>query len=132
MLPKDKIIADIAAKHKLRLDEDDPILVTLSLNEVILEHATSQIEDLLTKNQADIQTAQKKHINALQAHSETLVNKASDYLSETLNDACDAKLVAMNACVTRAELLYKRITWLAITSVCLIASAMVVTLLGML
>jgi|LakMenEpi03Aug12_release.lakeMendotaPanAssembly.Ray.scaffolds.fasta_scaffold912272_1 hypothetical protein len=132
MLPKDKIIADIAAKHKLRLDNDDPILVTLSLNEAILGEAIIKIEDVITKHEEKFNVAHDVHIKQFKHHSEALINKAAIYLEKTLTESCDEKLKSLNTFIERAETLYKKIVTLAILSVILVCSAVIVTLLGML
>lgn len=68
---KKEIIDEIARKHHIILDENDPIIAVISANEMILDEYIQKVDQLLTKHKLELETYKigikhefKEHIEA--------------------------------------------------------------------
>ncbi|EAJ5683714.1 conjugal transfer protein TraM [Campylobacter lari] len=79
---KKELIDEIAKKHHIILNENDPIFAVVSANEIIFESFLKQIDTLFLKQKSDLETFKVNIINDIKEHSaksqenlKTIVNK---------------------------------------------------------
>jgi hypothetical protein len=84
-----KIKAEVARRHHVTLDEDDPILVTITLNELILEHYEERFKTLLTQSQAQLSAASAQQEEAAKDIASRIVTGAASYIREETQKTCD-------------------------------------------
>lgn len=97
----DEIRKEVAIKHGFVLDKDDPVLVTVTLNELML---LRHVEALLAKNEAQEEKFRKKLVDALdltvqksqrigenivKGSAELIGNRADKAFTEALQEAAD-------------------------------------------
>jgi hypothetical protein len=84
-----KIKAEVAKRHHVTLDEDDPILVTITLNELILEHYEERFKALLNQSQAQLSAASAQQEEAAKDIASRIVTGAASYIREETQKTCD-------------------------------------------
>jgi hypothetical protein len=67
------LIGEVAKRHHVLLSEDDPVLVTLTLNELILTRAIAEIEAHIQSCKEQASVAAAEHIAASKALAEGIV-----------------------------------------------------------
>ncbi len=97
-----ELIGEVAKRHHILLSEDDPVLVTLTLNELILTRAIAEIEAHIQacKEQASIAAAE--HIAASKALAEDIVTAGAVYLAGELRAAVAEAIAALGAAVAQS------------------------------
>ena len=86
----DAIRKEIAVKHNVLLTKDDPVLVTVSLNEIVLAHYL----ELLSETYDDqarilIQSSQAHTEQSLEQATKTaekIINQSTEYVSQEIKD----------------------------------------------
>lgn len=74
-----ELIDEVAKRHGMMLDEKDPILVTLTLNEVIIENYVKAVEASISKiNARQIENAQNVGIEIISKGAHFLVNEIAE------------------------------------------------------
>jgi hypothetical protein len=96
MIDVDEIRKTVAIRHGILIGEDDPITVTVTMNELILKQC---IDRITAQNEADNEAHQKAIINALQLSSVEakqtagkVITEAADYVSEQVNRAVSSAM----------------------------------------
>jgi hypothetical protein len=82
-----ELIGEVAKRHHILLSEDDPVLVTLTLNELILTRAIAQIEAHIEACKEQVSIAAAEHIAASKALAEDIVTAGAAYLAGELRAA---------------------------------------------
>jgi hypothetical protein len=97
-----ELIGEVAKRHHILLSEDDPVLVTLTLNELILTRAILEIEAHIQacKEQASIAAAE--HIAASKALAEDIVTAGAAYLVGELRAAVAEATAALGEAVAQS------------------------------
>ncbi|HYX37833.1 MAG TPA: hypothetical protein VE954_32420 [Oligoflexus sp.] len=72
MLDRDQLIRRVAEKHRLVLTEDDPLIVSVTLHEVIFEHHSAEL----------IQKMDEQNVRVLSALQSTVANARNDQKAE--------------------------------------------------
>ncbi len=52
MIPRERVVADVAAKHGVRISEDDPLLAWLAVHDVVLEHYIEKWSEIVAAAEA--------------------------------------------------------------------------------
>lgn len=73
---------DIAVKHNVLLGKDDPILVAVSLNEMVLSHYL----DLISENYAE---QSRQLVHSFQAHTEQSLTQATATAEKIITQSTD-------------------------------------------
>ena len=92
----ERLIGEVAKRHDLLLSRDDPVLVTVTLNELILAEALAQLRASLDAASQDIAASAAKHIEASKVIAEQLITAAADYVANEVRAA--AAEVRMREC----------------------------------
>ena len=85
-----KIKVEVARRHHLTLDEDDPILVTITLNELVLEHYEERFKALLNQSQAQLSAVSAQQEEAAKEIASRIVTGAAVYVREETEKTCNA------------------------------------------
>lgn len=82
-----RLIGEVAKRHNVRLGPDDPILITVTLNELILAEYIEHVNVLIERaeNQASVGAAQQ--VEAAKELASKLVTGAGVYVSDQLKAA---------------------------------------------
>lgn len=97
----DDIRKEIAIEHNLLLEKGDPVLVTVTLNELVIQR---YVEILSKQNEAHfkvLEAAQQKGIADAKQTAGRVITEAGDYVSEQVNMAVSAGLKEGEAQIKR-------------------------------
>ena len=83
----ERLIGEVAKRHDLLLSRDDPVLVTVTLNELILAEALAQLQASLDAASQDIAASAAKQIEASKIIAEQLITAAADYVANEIRAA---------------------------------------------
>lgn len=117
------LIGEVAKRHNVRLGTDDPILMTVTLNEAILAQHLEQVRAVVEEAQNQTAAATAQQVAAIKGMGERLVTNAGGYVAERVTEAgvaLKADLVAaIRAETVRAQeaaAVARRAQWVAIWS----------------
>jgi hypothetical protein len=83
----EQLIGEVARKHGLLLSRDDPVLVSVTLNEQILSHALGQINDCLDKAKQEIGELSAGQTEVAKSIAEQLITAAAGYIADEVRAA---------------------------------------------
>ena len=122
----ERLIGEVAKRHDILLSRDDPVLVTVTLNELFLAEMLGQIQTSLDEAKLEIASASAKQIEASKTVAEQLITAAADYVAGELRAAVAEinDMPVSNAMPTSASGSHtSNLAWLAaliaITAACL-------------
>jgi hypothetical protein len=81
------LIGDVARKHGLLLSRDDPVLVSVTLNEQILSQALGQLQGSLEKAKQEIGELSARETEAAKTIAEQLITAAAGYIADEVRTA---------------------------------------------
>ena len=90
----DELRRIVAIKHGLVLGKDDPILVTLTLNEAYLQHFIDLVHFEASKNHLEFAAVLEAHTKTATKISEQIINQATKHLIETSVERLQATLAS--------------------------------------
>lgn len=77
-MKKDEMIKIIADKHKLILDENDPIFAVITANELLFDDFISKIDRYFIKQKADLETYKTNILAELREYAQTTKDSLKD------------------------------------------------------
>jgi hypothetical protein len=83
----ERLIGEVAQKHGLLLSRDDPVLVSVTLNEQILSHAVGQLRASLDEAKQEIGELSAKQTEAAKTIAEQLITAAAGYIADEVRAA---------------------------------------------
>lgn len=81
------LIGEVAKRHNVRLGADDPVLITVTLNEVILAQHLEQVRAVVEEAQNQTAAATAQQVAAIKGMGERLVTNAGGYVGERVTEA---------------------------------------------
>jgi len=96
------LIGEVAKRHNVRLGVDDPILVTITLNEAILARHLEQVRAVVEQAQNQTAAATAQQVAAIKEMGARLVTNAGGYVAEQVTEAGAAVKADLVAAI-RAE-----------------------------
>jgi hypothetical protein len=78
----DQLIAEVAKQHGFLLDRDDPVLVTVSLNRLVLAQILGQIGEAAVAAKLEIAAGAACQADAVKADASRLITAAAEYADE--------------------------------------------------
>jgi hypothetical protein len=116
-----ELIAAVAKKHKLVLGVDDPVLVTVTLNELLLARYIDKIDAKLDAAEARMVAHGNQQIDIAKTIATKIVTGAGDYIADRVkaaavdlnkpnNEPIDKQLAGLENVAHRAN----RMAWIAI------------------
>jgi hypothetical protein len=82
-----ELIAAVAKKHKLVLGLDDPVLVTVTLNELLLAKYVEKVNAVIETAGARTAAGSAQQIEAAKTIARQIVTGAGDYIAERVKSA---------------------------------------------
>ncbi|MGF1619649.1 MAG: hypothetical protein ACFCUR_03435 [Rhodomicrobiaceae bacterium] len=83
----EQLIGEVAKKHGLLLSREDPVLVSVTLNEQILSHAVGQLRASLDEAKQEIGELSAKQTEAAKTIAEQLITAAAGYIADEVRAA---------------------------------------------
>ncbi len=83
----ERLIGEVARKHGLLLSRDDPVLVSVTLNEQILSHALGQLRASLDTAKQEIGELSARQTEAGRTIAEQLITAAAGYIADEVRAA---------------------------------------------
>lgn len=96
-LSPQELIGEVAKRHNVLLGPNDPILVTLTLNELILSGYVDRIEQGLFRSLDHLSGAQAQHIDAAREIASGIITRAADYGADQIHQAVDDLVTSLRA-----------------------------------
>lgn len=127
-----ELIGEVAKRHGLLLGPNDPILVTLTLNELIVAGYVDSITAAIGDTLDQLSGAQAQHIEAAREIASGIVTRAADYgadqvkrlvddLAAGLRASLSADVEAARAAAAEAQQARKGAVWALVGAVALLA-----------
>ncbi len=81
------MIAEVAKRHKILLDPDDPAFALITINEIVLSRAIAIVDAKLEEMEQRLAHTLEKHTGAAKAIGEAIITAGAAYVAERLKDA---------------------------------------------
>lgn len=130
-----ELIGEVAKRHGLLLGPNDPILVTLTLNELIVAGFVDTVTAAIGDTLDQLSGAQAQHIEAAREIASGIVTRAADYgadqvkrlvddLAAGLRASLSADVEAARAAAAEAQQARKGAMWALVGAAVLVALAL--------
>jgi hypothetical protein len=86
----EQIVAEVARRHGLLLDRSDPVLITVTLGELMRARVVAQIEEAAGAARLEIAAGAARQTEAVKAEAAQLITAAADYADEQFRLAARA------------------------------------------
>ena len=107
MIDREQLAADLARAHGIRLDADDPVLVSALLNQRLLDAAIVRLETAVRASADRLTAAATQQVDGAKETAAAFVTRAGEWSAERLRTAADdagsALLLQVQQEVARAE-----------------------------
>ena len=84
---REALIAEVAKRHKILLDPDDPAFALITINEIVLSRAIAIIEAKLEEMEQRLAQIYEKQTETAKAIGETIITASAAYIAERVKDA---------------------------------------------
>lgn len=83
----ERLIGEVAQRHHVLLTRDDPVLVTVTLNDILLARALTRLTSAVESADLRIAAGADRHIALAKEIAAQLINGAADYAEKVIRDA---------------------------------------------
>ena len=84
---REALIAEVAKRHKILLDPDDPAFALITINEIVLSQAIAIVEAKLKETEQRLVHLSAQQTETAKAISEAIITAGAAYVAERLKDA---------------------------------------------
>ena len=84
---REALIAEVAKRHKILLDPDDPAFALITINEIVLSRAIGIVEAGLKEMEQRLEQISATQTGTAKAIGETIITAGAAYVAERLKDA---------------------------------------------
>jgi hypothetical protein len=84
---REALIAEVAKRHKILLDPDDPAFALITINEIVLSRAIAIVEAKLEETERRLAHISATQTETAKAIGETIITAGAAYVAERLKDA---------------------------------------------
>ena len=84
---REALIAEVAKRHKILLDPDDPAFALITINEIVLSRAIAIVEAKLEAMERRLAQISEKQTETAKAIGEAIITAGAAYVAERLKDA---------------------------------------------
>jgi hypothetical protein len=84
---REALIAEVAKRHKILLDPDDPAFALITINEIVLSRAIAIVEARLTEMEQRLAQISAQQTETAKAIGEAIITAGAAYVAERLKDA---------------------------------------------
>jgi ABC-type multidrug transport system fused ATPase/permease subunit len=89
----DKLRAEVGLRHNVMLGKDDPILVTVTIHEMVLSRYVEELEKQGVETQKAIAIALQQNVEKSRESAGKIITEAADYVSRQVREAVSAAVV---------------------------------------
>lgn len=100
VLDTEKLRAELAAKHQVVLSANDPIFITLALNEMVLAHHVKRIEELNAAARAEAAADLTRQLETAKTAAADIVTRSAQYIADQVRAKVDEELSRAGSEVT--------------------------------
>lgn len=93
MIDFEEIRKQIAIKHNVLLDKDDPILVTITINEIVLSRYLDLVTERYNDASRDLTIALLHQQEESKRIAEKIITEASDYVSNQVRQSVEESIL---------------------------------------
>lgn len=83
-LDRQALLREVAKRHHLVLDESDPVLATVTLHELLLEHTLEQVQAMLTTAQERVSAGSSEQMAAAKETASRLITESAEYIDQRI------------------------------------------------
>ena len=84
---REALIAEVAKRHKILLDPDDPAFALITINEIVLSRAIAIVEAKLEAMEQRLAQISEKQTETAKAIGEAIITAGAAYVAERLKGA---------------------------------------------
>ena len=84
---REALIAEVAKRHKILLDPDDPAFALITINEIVLSRAIAIVEGRLKEMEQRLAQISERQTGTAKAIGEAIITAGAAYVAERLKDA---------------------------------------------
>ena len=84
---REALIAEVAKRHKILLDPDDPAFALITINEIVLSRAIAIVEARLEAMERRLAQISAQQAETAKAIGEAIITAGAAYVAERLKDA---------------------------------------------
>jgi len=84
---RETLIAEVAKRHKILLDPDDPAFALITINEIVLSRAIAIVEARLQETEQRFAHISGQQTETAKAIGEAIITAGAAYVAERLKDA---------------------------------------------
>ena len=84
---REALIGEIAKRHKILLDPDDPAFALITINEIVLSRAIAIVEAKLEAMEQRLRQISEKQTETAKAIGEAIITAGAAYVAERFKDA---------------------------------------------
>ena len=84
---REALIAEVAKRHKILLDPDDPAFALITINEIVLSRAIAIVEAKLEAMEQRLAHISAQQTETAKAIGEAIITAGAAYVAERLKDA---------------------------------------------
>ncbi len=84
---REALIAEVAKRHKILLDPDDPAFALITINEIVLSRAIAIVEARLQETEQRLAYISEKQTGTAKGIGEAIITAGAAYVAERLKDA---------------------------------------------
>ncbi|MBE7526091.1 conjugal transfer protein TraM [candidate division WWE3 bacterium] len=93
MIDFEEIRKQIAIKHNVLLDKDDPILITITINEIVLSRYLDLVTERYSDASRDLTIALLHQQEESKRIAEKIITEASDYVSNQVRQSVEESIL---------------------------------------
>jgi hypothetical protein len=120
----ERLIGEVAKRHGVLIGRDDPVFMTITLNEIVLKRALQEMRTAVTAVQDEMAAGMAQHtaaaktigeniITAAAAHVETQLRSTAADAAQEINAALAARLAEARSSADRAAAATQIAQWAA-------------------
>ena len=84
---REALIAEVAKRHKILLDPDDPAFALITINEIVLSRAIAIVEARLKEMEQRLEQISEKQAETAKAIGESIITAGAAYVAARFQDA---------------------------------------------
>lgn len=92
MIDFDEIRKEVAIRHNVLIGKDDPVLVTVTLNELILKQYLALVENQYAANSRELAISLQQQIEQSKQTAGKIITEASNYVSEQVHGSIESTM----------------------------------------
>ncbi|MFT0549122.1 conjugal transfer protein TraM [Allopusillimonas ginsengisoli] len=92
MIDFDEIRKEVAVRHNVLLGKDDPILVTVTVNDLVLSHYAELVNQKATENSRELSLALQQQLQQSKEIGGKVITDAADYVAKQAREAVELAL----------------------------------------